>query len=118
MPQGNRYLVIVSVGNASAANLMKVVPKVKEALTKLSSEPLEQAFRAVSGDTFGFFIRSQRQPGQIVAALQSPGGPEWSDAPFKEPFLGGADNLFVIELGEKFYATTGFGRAGTWLQRH
>ncbi len=112
MPQdreNTRYLVILTLGDASPARLTSLVPSLTSLLKNLSTEPIEQAFRAAAADVFGYFLRSKLPAQQLVAQIQSPNR--------TEPFLSNSDSLLVIEIGDDF---AGFGRsrAWTWLQRH
>ena len=117
-----RYLVILSLKSTEPARLQTLVPTLKEVLSNVSTEPIEQVFRSVKADVFGFFIRSRLVAGQIVAAIESPGKDQWlrdhDRIPDIAPFLQSGDGLMVVEIGEDFKATVGFTRAQTWLQRH
>lgn len=117
-----RYLVILSLKSTEPARLQTLVPTLKEVLSNVSTEPIEQVFRSVTADVFGFFIRSRLVAGQIVAAIESPGEDQWlrdhDRIPNIAPFLQSGDGLMVVEIGEDFKATVGFTRAQTWLQRH
>ena len=117
-----RYLVILSLKTTEPARLQALVPSLKEVLSSVSREPIEQVFRSVTADVFGFFIRSRLAAGQIVAAIESPGKAWWQKdngrIPDVEPFLQTGDALMVVEIGEDFVAGFGFTRAGNWLQHH
>lgn len=117
-----RYLVIINLKSAEPARLQTIVPPLKIVLSSVSTEPIEQVFRSVTADVFGFFIRSRLVAGQIVAAIESPGKKSWQRdddrIPDIAPFLQSGDGLMVVEMGEDFKATVGFTRAQTWLQRH
>lgn len=109
-----RFLVIVRVANPSPANLAVLVPELQAALGRMSSAPIEQAFRSVGADIFGYFMLSKLNAHQILARIESPG------TLFKHgtPILPGGDAVFVLEVGADFSSGEGFTRAGTWLQRH
>ena len=117
-----RYLVILNLKSTEPARLQTLVPSLKAVLSNVSTEPIEQVFRSVTADVFGFFIRSRLVPRQIVAAIQSPGKALWQKdndrIPDIGPFLQSGDGLMVVEIGEDFQAEAGFTRAGTWLQHH
>ncbi len=117
-----RYLVILNLKSTEPARLQTLVPSLKDVLSNVSTEPIEQVFRSVRADVFGFFIRSRLVAGQIVAAIQSPGKKSWQQdndrIPDIAPFLQSGDGLMVVEMGEDFRAEVGFTRAGTWLQHH
>jgi len=85
----------------------------------MSTEPIEQAFRSVTADMFGYFIRTKLVARQIAAAIESPGKQAWIyDKTTVPPFLNNQDAILVVEIGEDFLAGRGFTRAGTWLQHH
>ena len=117
-----RYLVILNLKSTEPTRLQTLVPSLKEVLSNVSTEPIEQVFLSVTADVFGFFVRSRLVAGQIVAAIQSPGKNLWQQhndrIPDIAPFLQSGDGLMVLEIGEDFRATVGFTRAQTWLQRH
>ncbi len=114
-----RYLVIVELSDTAIERLQILVPRLQNILARLSTEPPQQAFRSVSADMFGYFIRSTLVAGQISARIESPGkqGPRHGP-PIEQPVLLGKDSLFIIEIGEDFSAGRGFTRAGAWLQHH
>ena len=117
-----RYLVILNLESTELARLQTLIPSLEAVLSNVSTEPIEQVFRSVTADVFGFFIRSRLVAPQIVAAIQSPGKNRWQQdndrIPDIEPFLQSGDGLMVVEIGEDFKAEVGFTRAGTWLQHH
>ncbi|SEG61170.1 hypothetical protein [Bosea lathyri] len=115
MDKLKRFLVLVRVYDTTRDNLAKVVPPLQAQLAQLGQGSPEQVFRSLGGDTFGYFISSKLASGQILAALESPGKGGYAGT---EPFLGGKDALFVMEIGSDFQASQGFTRAGTWLQRN
>jgi len=116
--QSHQFLIIVQLGNTEPARLQEVVPEVKLILEKLSSEPLEIAFRAISADIFGFLVRTTRAARQLEAALLRPSNfPRASG--FEPPSgLDNKDHVFVLELGPDCSSSQGFSRALTWIQRH
>lgn len=110
----SRYLIIVSVGTPTPDHLQKMVPALQRELSRISlSEPV-QAFRSAPADYFGYLIESRMAPQQIRATLETPGRPGHEP----NPFLGGSDGVFVLEIGPNVSAGEGFTRALTWLQRH
>lgn len=116
-----RYLVLLQLGNASPDRLKTVVPGLKSVLERLSTEPIEQAFRSATADIFGYFIRSKRNATQISATIESPAKDPWfmkEGEPMIGPFLDSGDAILVIEGGSDFCAGRGFTRVGTWLQHH
>ncbi len=117
--EARRYLVIISLSDTAPQRLRSLAPHLQDILARLSTEAIEIAFRSVTADMFGFFVRSTLAADQIIARLESPGREGfYEDDSVEEPGLTGADSLFVIEIGEDFKAGRGFTRAGTWLQRH
>lgn len=115
MAESRHLLVVFHLAACTPERLRDVVPRIQAALTKLSEEPIEQAFRSSNADLFGYAIKSKLAAKAIQAALESPGGKYRSDA---YPPLDGADNLLVLEIGADYSAGKGFTRLGTWLQRH
>lgn len=110
-----KFLVILRLADASASRLVELVPALQRCLDKLSSGDMEQVFRSTTADVFGYFIQTKLNSGQILAAIESPGRSYSSE---EEPFLSGADSVFVMDIGPDFQATRGFSRPMTWLQRH
>ena len=107
--ESTRFLVIVMLGDSSdQQRLRTLVPALQGALTKASTDRIEQAFRSPHADSFGYFIRSSLRATQIRARLETPDPP---------PFLDNSDSVLILEIGADF---RGFGRsrAWTWLQRH
>lgn len=94
---------------------MELVPALQKELASMSEAPPEQAFRSVTADMFGYFIKTKMVSRQIVAAIQSPRQLSPRDY---FTILEGKDKLFVMEVGADFMGTEGFTRATTWLQRH
>lgn len=116
--QSRQFLVVVQLGNTSPERLQEVVPEVRLVLERLSSEPLEMAFRAVSADIFGFLVRATKVARQIEAALLRPSGIPRGGG-FEPPSgLDNKDHVFVLELGPDCASSQGFSRALTWMQRH
>jgi hypothetical protein len=115
-----RYLVILSLKDATVPHLAEVIPRIQQTLARLATESPQQAFRTRHGDTVGYLLRSRSHAREIATRLQTPAkqplGLRITQA--EMPFLTNADAIFVIELGEDFHATAGFTRAGTWLQHH
>jgi hypothetical protein len=115
--EGKQFLVVLQLGKADVQRLQSLVPKLKKHLESLSNEPIEQVFRSVSADIFGYAIRSKLAAGQIAASIETPER-DSSRELTKPPFLDSRDHVLVLELGEDFQAGPGFTRFGTWLQRH
>jgi hypothetical protein len=53
--EGTRYLVILTLAGSSRNRLITLVPNLQNVLKGLSAEPIEQAFRSTTADTFGYF---------------------------------------------------------------
>lgn len=114
-----KFLVIVSVNPATVERLKGIVPGLKSELERLSDAGIEEAFRSVTADIFGYVIRSKLKAGQIRAAIESP-GPTSAQARhegtlMRMPFLSGKDNVIVLELGDDVSAAQGLKRIETWL---
>jgi hypothetical protein len=107
--EGNRYLVILTLGDASRERLAILVPSLTGILKNISTEPIEQAFRAANADVFGYFLRSKLPARQLIAQIQSPSR--------TEPFLSNSDSLLIVQIGQDFGAFGG-SKAWTWLQPH
>lgn len=116
-----RYLVVLRLGDTAAERLTILVPSLKAVLESLAVGPIEQAFRSVSADVFGYFVRSKLNSAQIHAAIQSPGPESWerhSRKPDIGPFLDNKDALLIVELGEDWLVGIGFTKVGPWLRHH
>jgi hypothetical protein len=118
-PKGKQFLVMLSISPATPDRLISLVPALKSFLGRISIEPIEQLFRSVGADHFGFLIRSRLVAGQILAAIESPQKQSWEPG-FQpiEPFLTSRDHVAVIELGRDVATSSGFSRALTWIERH
>jgi hypothetical protein len=117
--QGTRYLVVFELNPASPHRLGRDLPNLRAALEKLSTTPIEIAFRSTGGETFAFGIRAKMHPGAVQKALESPAGDYWKARDLHvEPFLTNADGVLVLEVGDQFGAGNGFSRFATWIQRH
>jgi len=104
-----RFLVHFALGGVvNAERLRESVPGILDILKSISRDDMVQAYRSAGGETFGYFVKSKLAAVQIRAALEAPKGA------LASPLRNG-DAYMVVELGEEF-ATTGAGRAGTWLQ--
>ena len=117
----NRFLVILRMGSATQERLGEVVRPFQEMLQWMSTEPIEQTFRSVTADIFGYVLRSRLPVGVIRANLESPGKKSWQhgpEPPVQYPFLNNEDDLLILEIGEEFSASQGFSRVGIWLQLH
>jgi hypothetical protein len=114
-----RFLVIVSVKDCSQQHLSQVVPLILRTLGEVAIGPVEQVFRALQADIFGYFLRSRSSAREIRQRLEAPGnariGAQLSAADM--PFLTNDDPILVLEVGEDFDGR-GFSRAWTWLQHH
>jgi hypothetical protein len=117
--QGKKFLILLSVSPATPDRLSVLVPALKGFLERISTEPVEQLFRAVGADHFGYFIRSRLVAPQILAALEAPQKHPWERG-FQpiEPFLTNQDSAAVIEIGTDVATHSAFSRARTWLERH
>ena len=115
-----RWLVIVSANPATPARLAQIVPALLSTLDRMAEGPVEQAFRSLHADHFGFLMRSRHKAHQINDTLRTPAkGSAWFGGEgWVEPFLTNADQIMVLEIGDQFGGSTGFSRAFTWLQRH
>ncbi len=116
--ESRRYLVIVSLSNTTPLRLQNLVPQLQDLLRGLSTEPIEQVFRSVNADVFGYLLRSKLVAGQVRAAIETPQRDSSTTAPIVEPVLEGGDNVLVVEVGKDFSGSQGFSRQQTWLQRH
>lgn len=115
---GKQFLIVIQLGNTEVSRLQSLVPRLQEHLARISTEPVEQAFRSVTADLFGYVIRSRMVAGQIAASIETPQKDDSLFAPTVSPLLDGRDNLFVVELGEDTETRRGFNRLGAWLQHH
>jgi hypothetical protein len=114
-----QFLILLSISPATPDRIRLLVPALKNFLERISTEPVEQLFRSMGADHFGYLIRSQSNAPQILAALETPQKHEW-EKNFRpiEPFLTNQDNAAVIELGKDVATHSGFSRARTWIERH
>src|SRR5690606_25447387 len=103
---------------ATSERLADFVPKAKLVLSNLSSSVIEQAFRSMQADIFGWVIKSKRNVHQILKLLENPTDVPYPAKPLGEPFLTNQDHILILEIGETFTSTRGFSRLTTWLQRH
>jgi len=117
--QGKQYLILLSVSPATPNRLVSFVPALKDFLERISTEPIEQMFRSIGADHFGYLIRWRLVAPQILAALQAPQKHPWEKG-FKptEPFLTNQDHVAVLELGVDAATDSGFSRGRTWIERH
>lgn len=117
---GTQYLAIFRLADHSHERLGKVVPRIQDALERMSNGSVEIALRSVNGDIFGYFLRFRLNSKQIKVNIESPAKStaRYSFNQNDIPMLSGNDSVMVLSLGEDFVAGKGFTRAGTWLQRH
>lgn len=107
MPEGKQYLVVIQLINTTPERLLKraadIMPKIKETLRSISTEPIESAFHSVTADLFGFGLRSERDPYQIRALLESPSEHVKYGVifKFKEPYLKRGDHIMVFRNRRK-----------------
>jgi hypothetical protein len=117
--EGKQFLVLVSVSPCTPARLETFIPGLKGLLEKISVAPIEQFFRAMSADHFGYLIRSKLVAQAILAAIETPQKESISlRNDIIPPFLTNQDKVAVLELGPTFATQQGFSRVSTWLQRH
>lgn len=116
--EGKQFLVLLSINPSTPQRLALLVPKLKEVLDRISVEAVEQLFRSLGADHFGYLIRSKMAAGVIHSIIETPQRGYLGSDNFDAPFLQGSDGLAVIELGSDFHCGRGFTRAATWLQRH
>jgi hypothetical protein len=95
-----RYLAVIQfAASTPVTELAKRVPGIRNFLSGLSNDEMEQFFRSPEGNTFGLFFKSKKPLPMIRSVLD------------------GADAFMVMEIGATAQAK-GFGRAITWLQHH
>jgi hypothetical protein len=118
--ESRQYLVIVALYRYDASRLAEAGPGLMKVLERLSTEPVEQAFRSVNRDVFGYLIRSDLVARQILSAVESPGRYEWLNKGKEpiEPFLNNDDKVMVLSIGPEFGASPGLSRPIAWLQHH
>ena len=109
-----KYQITIQVKDASPQNLAMVAPLVGKTLSGLSRSAPELCFRSKLGDLFGYVITSEKNAGQIRAAIEAP-GPRFKIG--DGPILSGDDKLMVVELGNDFSCGVGYTRFGVWFQR-
>lgn len=115
----SRFLIIFSIVPATRERLAEIMPRIKEVLGQLS-DANELVFRSPAGDSFGYVLRSGGAARDIVSTFQGPGRQRVTTDLGRSdmPFLTNADGILVVQIATDFYATQGFTRVGTWLQRH
>lgn len=116
---GKRYLILLSISPSTPERLRVIVPSLKAVLERISTEVIEQLFRSVGADHFGYLIRSKLVAQQILSIIETPQREDIGlTGTLTPPFLTRQDSVFVMELGQDHAAQLGFSRATTWLQRH
>jgi hypothetical protein len=85
------------------AELAKRVPAMRNFISELCNDEMEQFFRSQEGSTFGLFFKSKKPLPVIRSVLDGA--------------TMNADAFMVMEVGAGVMAK-GFGRAITWLQHH
>ena len=68
---GKQFLIVLSVSPCTPDRLRTFVPAIKSLLERLSTGAIEQLFRSMSADHFGYLIRSQFVAHQILAAIET-----------------------------------------------
>ena len=117
--EGKQFLVLLSINPCTPARLLQLVPALKSLLEEVSTQPIEQLFRSMGGDHFGYLIRSKMAARQILAAIETPQKwPVRREVEIREPFSTGKDAVIIMELGQEIIAHNAFSRAITWIQRH
>lgn len=102
--EAKRYLAVIQfAASTSVTELAKRVPAIRNFISGLCNDEMEQFFRSPEGSTFGLFFRSKKPLPVIRSVLDGA--------------TTNADAFMVIEVGATS-AAKGFGRAITWLQHH
>jgi hypothetical protein len=115
---GKQFLVLFRISPCTPARVGVIFPRLKEIMEKVSLAPVEQLFRSIGADTFGYLIRSKLKAGHILSIIETPQKDFIGIGKFEHPPLTRDDNVAVFELGPDFHCGIGFTRAMTWLQRH
>src|SRR4051794_2302207 len=94
-----RYFLLIEFGEGAAAQrLAKVVPKLREAIERMSKNNCLLAYRSPSGAVVGYLIRTALVATQIRARLTVP-----QEHGMEDPkVLGNHDKVLVLELGKDF----------------
>jgi hypothetical protein len=99
-----RYLIIVQFPpDMFASDLTKRVPSIRNVISSLCNDEMEQFFRSPEGNTFGMFFKTAKPMPVIKSVLDGA--------------TTNADHFMVVEIGETA-TSKGFTRTLTWLQRH
>lgn len=115
MDNEKRYLIICRIGQTdpSMPEIASVAAPVKDALDRLSTCKPQSAFTTHRGDTFAFFVKTEKTADYIRALLYGQ-----TNATQTSP-LRNDDSALIIEIphGANF-SGSGFSRGWTWLQHH
>ena len=102
--EAKRYLAVIQFApNTPVTELAKRVPGIRDFISGLCNDEMEQFFRTPEGNTFGMFFKSKKPLPVIRSVLDGA--------------TTNADAFMVIEVGAEV-AAKGFGRSITWLQHH
>jgi hypothetical protein len=116
--QTKRYLVQIKFGGdvPLRERIAQSAPVLQNHIHQLSRGEFQLAWTSDDGGSFAFLMVCDMPAGFIRGQLQSPGIsgrlPREGSA-----LTSGGDSIMVLEIGKDF-SCEGFGRAGTWLQRH
>ena len=104
--ESRRYCAIFQPNKRSDMNrVAAAAPGLVGLIKRWSADEYEQLCRSNDGQLFGYFFRSKKPAGMMMAEFQS------------SPSSLGDDSFLVFEVGENF-GGAGLSRAWAWLQHH
>lgn len=119
-PPGKRYLIHIELAGADIERLRGFVPRLHDALERMSSNNYLQAYHSPSRDTLGYLIRTTLAAAQVRVRLTE--ASPTVEARYPEAYvmavLGPNDMVLVLEIGEDHDLRSFRAKLDPWLKHH
>jgi hypothetical protein len=119
-PAGKRYLIHIELAGADVERLRNVVPRLHNAIERMSESNYVQAYHSAARDTLGYLLRTTLAAAQVRSRLKELPPLEKGQAAgaYVQAILDVNDRVFVLEIGEDYDLREFRSKIEPWLKHH